>query len=134
MSFGDSSSYADTLYGESPSVDKQARYVRVARAHAHLTREVLAQKTGLTFNQIKAIEDGRRNVTTNEELLAIAHACGVPEAFMWRGFNLHDDRDRELAAEKAAQWRAVWKVASAMAERGGIDLDALADEHRRAVE
>jgi transcriptional regulator with XRE-family HTH domain len=67
--------------------EEAARRVRAARGYARVTRPELAERCGLTVGQIKLLEDGRRRVTTREELIAIGDACGVPTEFMDGGFS-----------------------------------------------
>jgi transcriptional regulator with XRE-family HTH domain len=62
--------------------------VRAVRAYANLTRDELAEASGLAPGVIKRMELGIRLGTTAQELHAIVVACGVPDAelFMMGGW------------------------------------------------
>lgn len=62
------------------------RRVRAARAYANLSRECLAERCGLTLKQVRDLEEGRRTVTTLDELDTIAVQCDVPIEFVRDGF------------------------------------------------
>lgn len=65
--------------------DERARRARVARVSAGLTRHQLAGMLGVSFNTIERNETGRRRLS-DDELIAIGRACGVPEAYVRHGW------------------------------------------------
>jgi transcriptional regulator with XRE-family HTH domain len=76
--------------------EETAKRVKAARAYAGLTREELAQLGPLTYKQLKLLEDGRRKITSREELLEIGRICGVPSEFMEIGFQGAQDVYKDL--------------------------------------
>lgn len=97
-------------------ISEIAARVRGARAYAGLTREQLAARVPLSSKQLKDLETGRRQVTTREELYAVAAACGVPPEFLTFGFTGAADlrrEIRELAAAIIAGKEAVLRAAAA---------------------
>lgn len=99
-----------------------ARRVRAARAYAGLTRKQLAAQTSMTYKQLKLVEDGHRRITTREELLAIGHACNVPDAFMDVGFQGAQDVYRQLTRIFAAVLSQDMPAILSEAERLGVNI------------
>lgn len=104
-----------------------ARRVRAARAYAGLTREALAEQAGLTHKMLKLIEEGRRQSTTRDELLALGHVCNVPDEFMDVGFQGAQDVYKQLARIFAVVLSQDMPAILAEAERLGVPMGA-ADE------
>jgi transcriptional regulator with XRE-family HTH domain len=77
--------------------------VRAARAWADLDQRELSNRSGVSYDRIRAIEAGDRErrsrqprVAQVEELRAIGEACSVPRWFMEAGFELPDIDPEEL--------------------------------------
>jgi len=68
---------------------------RAAIEYAGLTTQQVADRTGLSYNAVKSIRNGQRATDLLEMLLAIGKACGVPRAFMERGWDaIPDEHER----------------------------------------
>jgi transcriptional regulator with XRE-family HTH domain len=110
-----------------PDAHEAARRVRAARGYARLTREQLARKTELSLHQLKLLEDGKRAVTTRDELLTLGRACGVPDAFMEVGFSgvqeVYDEMVRVFAVVLSGHKATIDEKAREL----GVDLDKLND-------
>ena len=102
--------------------DETARRVRAARAYAGLTREELVRRGPLTYKQLKLVEDGKRRVTTREELLELGRSCGVPEEFMEVGFQGAQQVYRQLARIFAVVLSQDMPAILAEAQELGVDL------------
>lgn len=101
--------------------------MRAARGYARLTREQLARKTELSLHQLKLLEDGKRHVTTRDELLALGQACGVPDAFMEVGFagvqEVYDELVQVFAVVLSGHMPSILEKAQEL----GVDPDKLND-------
>ena len=72
--------------------------IRIARAEAGLSQTLLAQRLGISYQQVQKYEAGRDRVAASA-LLDLGHALGKPAAWF-----LEDDT--ALAPEAAAPGRA----------------------------
>jgi transcriptional regulator with XRE-family HTH domain len=66
-----------------PETADTIKRLRAARAYANLNQPELAERIGVSPATYKRAELGERPVST-EELLKIAHACGVPPSYLLR--------------------------------------------------
>lgn len=72
--------------------------LRAARGYAGLTQRELADRLGIERQTIIRREDGKGRPGPGEAL-AVARACGVPEAFMERGWDALLPSAEQIAAD-----------------------------------
>src|SRR5262245_30620597 len=63
----------------------RAARIRVARSYADLDQAAFAKALGVSVVTVKRIERGNRDISL-DDMFRLADMCGVPRAFMERGF------------------------------------------------
>lgn len=71
-----------------PSDEDRKRIARAIWAWSRMDQAEFAERAGLTHARIRAIlgQDPKKTPPTTDELLSMADAAGVPEAFVLHGF------------------------------------------------
>jgi transcriptional regulator with XRE-family HTH domain len=85
--------------------DEERRRLRAARAYADFSLDELAERVQLGRSTLIRVDNGERNLKDMEKV-AIARACGLPEAFFTADFarlaELPPSLEERLAAIEAA--------------------------------